>query len=196
MHTYTKKHEHLHTHVHACMSKTHTHMQRFTQLPLRYEPFSVFFSFFLSPPARPLQEWWVDGNQKKKASLTGRIRQGEPEIHVPGRLSVGPQNCSKNGGPPDLNLTLFLVENGQIRLHSALVRHRHTPMIWIAQNCSVLQGECGRSNRKSMYPCRLSVGAQNRTKTGGRPDLKLTLLSGRKWRNSRAQFAPPLCSPC
>ena len=46
--------------------------------------------------------------------VTGRVRQVEPEIHVPCRLSVGAQNCTKNGGRTDLKHTIcmFLVENG------------------------------------------------------------------------------------
>ena len=79
--------------------------------------------------------------------VTGPVRTvgraGSP--CVPCRLSVGAQNCTKNGG-----LSVF-----ETHLVSAQKRQEFDGILHFfvtaAQFCSVSQGACGRSNRKSMY---------------------------------------------
>ena len=51
------------------------------------------------------------GDCQELQCVTRRVRQVEPDIHVPCRLPVGAQNCTKNRRRPDLKLTLFLVDN-------------------------------------------------------------------------------------
>ena len=91
--------------------------------------------------------------------VTRRVRQVEPEIHVPCRLPFGAQICTKNGGRPDLKLTLFLVEKGcgSIAFFTCSLADAQANMD-CTRNCSVLQNTCGGSHRKSMYHAGFSVG--------------------------------------
>ena len=126
----------------------------------------------------PRKRYW--GLHRTAVCYRAQCGRSNPEVHVPCRLSVGAQNCTKNGGRPDLKLTLFLVENGaNSRPVLLFTRHRSqtwmTPSIAPQLECITERDSAGRTGT-AVFLASSRLRAQNCTKNVGRPDLKLTLL--------------------
>ena len=153
-------------------------------------------AFFNCSVGIAAQAIWIA--QKVQSVLQGECGRLKPEVHVPlPALGWCPKLHQKWRPDQDLQLTLFLAENGRDSMASSLftVLSVHdafvyaTERIWgLHKICSVLHGACGKSNRISMSLAGSLVGDQNGTKNGRRAGFETHLVSGRNWLGSIAFF--------